>query len=228
MRLPAPKIVTLLVCLAFVLLDRAQSFADYPDWPHSGSIFLLTTPEGANLPATAVEENVPVLIHLHRDFFDFKAAKPDGADIRFSLDGENLAYQIEQWDPQAGTASIWVRIPKVLGNTRHELKIYWGNSAASSESNGQAVFNDSNNFLSVLHMDEALIDEVGTIKTKNVQTSTTGGLIGQARRLEVGQGIVCGEENDGFPVGASSHSTEAWIRPSQSNGRALALSLIHI
>jgi len=222
MRLPAPKIVTLLVCLAFVLLDRAQSFADYPDWTHSGSIYLLTTPEGANLPASAVEVNVPVLIHLHRDFFDFKAAKPDGADIRFSLDGENLAYQIEQWDPQAGTASIWVRIPKVLGNTRHELKIYWGNSAASSESNGQAVFNDSNNFLSVLHMDEALLDEVGTIKTKNVQTSTTGGRIGQARRLEVGQGIVCGEENEGFPVGASSHSTEAWIRPSQSNGRALA------
>jgi len=222
MKLPATKITTLFVCLAFVLMNRTPSIADYPDWPHSGSIFLLTIPEGANLPSNALEENVPVLIELHKDFFDFKAAKQDGADIRFSLGGENLAYQIEHWAPQTGTASIWVRIPKILGNTRQELKIYWGNASASSESNGQAVFNDSNKFLSVLHMDEALIDEVGTIKTKNVQTTITAGRIGNARRFEDGKGIVCGEEIEGFPVGASSHSTEAWIRPSQSNGRALA------
>jgi hypothetical protein len=86
--------------------------AQFPDWKHSGSLWILTTPEGANLPATTVEKDFPLLVRLHKDFFDFSQAKADGADLRFSTStGMPLAYQIDEWDPANGTASIWVRIP---------------------------------------------------------------------------------------------------------------------
>ena len=211
------------IALLQMLIPQAirQACADYPDWPRSGSIFLLTTPEGANLPESATEEGLPALIHLHKDFFDFASAKPDGQDIRFSASGTNLSYQIEHWDARSGSASIWVRVPKIQGNAKQEIKIHWGKSDALSESNGAAVFNASNRYLSVLHMNDQPTDAVGTVQTKDAQTRSIDGRIGQARHLAGGQGIQCGEQNEGFPVGSDSHSTEAWIRPEKSNGRVL-------
>ena len=98
-------------------------------WQHSGSIYLLTTPEGANLPATASEDNFPVLVRLDKDWFNFSQAKAKGEDLRFSTStGQPLAYQIEEWDAAKGTASIWVRIPTIKGNERQEIKLYWGNA----------------------------------------------------------------------------------------------------
>jgi hypothetical protein len=37
------------------LVTAAQTPSPYPGWAHSGSVYLLTTPEGANLPASATE-----------------------------------------------------------------------------------------------------------------------------------------------------------------------------
>ena len=48
------------------------------------------------------------------DFFDFTQTKPDGADLRFSTTHNTpLAYQIEEWDPANGQASVGVRVPKI-------------------------------------------------------------------------------------------------------------------
>ncbi len=212
----------LLIAASLLAGFSSQAAADYLDWPRSGSLTLLTTPDGANIPVTAREEGFPVLIRLHKDFFDFASAKPNGEDVRFSGDGKALAYQIEQWDAATGTASIWVRVPTIRGNTKQELQVHWGKADADSESNGSAVFNASNGYLSVLHMDEGLVDEVGSVKTKNVETTLIAGRIGSARHLAGRQGVFCGEEIGSFPVGASSHSTEAWIRAEKANGRALA------
>jgi Concanavalin A-like lectin/glucanases superfamily/Domain of unknown function (DUF2341)/Carbohydrate esterase, sialic acid-specific acetylesterase len=198
------------------------AWAQYPDWKETGAIFLNTTPDGANLPVDVSIEDFPLLVRLHEDFFDFASAAPSGEDVRFSSQGKALAYQIERWDAAAGTASIWVRIPKIQGNTRQEINLHWGKPTAKSESNGRAVFNESNGYLSVLHMGEDIIDEVGSVETKDVETTAVGGMIGPARHLAGQQGVSCGEENTNFPVGASSHSTEAWMRVEQSNGRALA------
>src|SRR5689334_10615918 len=96
----------------------SQAAAHYPGWKHSGSMYLLTTPEGADLPASASVEGFPLLVRLHRDFFDFNQAKPNGADLRFSSHrDEPLAYQIEEWDPAQGVANIWVRVPSIKGKS---------------------------------------------------------------------------------------------------------------
>jgi hypothetical protein len=83
---------------AFAFLALLQTAAaQYPGWQHSGSLYILTTPEVANLPATASEENFPLLVRLDKDWFDFSQAKSNGDDLRFaSAAGTPLAYQIEE------------------------------------------------------------------------------------------------------------------------------------
>ena len=91
------------------MLLAGQASAQYPGWKHSGSFFILTTPEGADLPATALVEGFPLLVRLHRDFFDFQQAMPNGEDLRFaSSTGQPLVYQIEEWDAGRGFDNVFV------------------------------------------------------------------------------------------------------------------------
>jgi len=213
-------IFTAMMLTALLAVPASGQFAD---WKHSGSIIILTTPEGANLPATAVIENFPVLVRLHKDSFDFRQAQADGADLRFSTsDGTKLAYQIDEWDAARGEASVWVRVSKITGNSRQEIKLHWGNADAVSESNGAAVFNESNGYLSVLHLSDPVKDEVGTVTPTDDGTSASAGMIGPARRFSVGKGINCGEAIATFPTGASDHSSEAWFRAEVPNALAMA------
>ena len=196
----------------------ATAFAGYEGWQHSGSLFVLTTPDGADLPATVSEENFPVLVRLNKDFFDFAQAKPAGDDVRFATaDGTALAYQIEDWDAAAGMAAVWVRLPSIKGNARQEIKMYWGKSDAASESKGDAVFNESNGYLSVFHMSDPVKDELGNVEAKDTGTLPAAGLVGKSRRFDTGKGINCGEKLTTLPTGSSPHTTEVWIKPEKSN-----------
>jgi hypothetical protein len=127
-----------------VLMGFEPVFAQYAGWSRSGSLFLNTTPTGADLPESVQVEEFPVLVRLHSDFFDFSKAKSRGEDVRFSMEGRPLVYQVEDWNSAEGVASIWVRIPVVRGNARQELRMHWGRADAASESSGKAVFNASN------------------------------------------------------------------------------------
>jgi hypothetical protein len=226
-----------LVASLLTLLPTGAA-AQYPGWQHSGSMFILTTPEGANLPATATEKDFPLLVRLHKDSFDFSKSKANGEDIRFSSgDGAPLAYEIEQWDAVNGLAAIWVKIPTLTGNARQEIKMYWGKADAISESNGPAVFNATNGYVAVLHMNETVQDATGAVTAKDTGTTVTNGMIGKSRYFPGDKGLVCGEPikgnppaetehpynqlgNDGitsFPKGVSAHSTQAWFRTSEIN-----------
>ena len=105
-----------LFCSVVLMLTAASGVsAQYADWRHAGSMYILTTPEGADMPVSAVVEEFPLLVRLNSDFFDFAQAQPNGEDIRFSTPaGRQLSYQIEHWDARKGSAIIWVRIPSSL------------------------------------------------------------------------------------------------------------------
>lgn len=213
---------------ALLLLPLFAEAADqaYAGWKHVGQMMVLTTPEGADLPTSARLDGFPLLVRLHRDWFDFTQAKADGADLRFSLvTGDRttpLAYQIEEWDAAAGSASIWVRMPSLAGNTRQELRVQWGKPDAVSESNGAAVFNASNGYLNVWHLDDALQDAVGTLPLKDQGTTATTGVIGRARHFAGKQGLFGGDTIGHLPTGAEPHSSEAWVRAGATNGNILA------
>ena len=209
--------------IATSLLAEDITAPRYGNWKHSGSLWILTTPEGANLSASTAEDYFPLLVRLNKDFFDFQQARSHGEDIRFT-DSSNvpLSYEIEQWDPTNGSASIWVRIPHIKGNERQELKMFWGNESAASESSGKAVFNESNGYVSVWHMNGAIKDSVGTLNPSDEGTTSSGGIIGESRHLAGDQGIVGGVKIDSFPSGAGPMSTEAWFKAEKPNTTVLA------
>ncbi|MEI6604373.1 MAG: DUF2341 domain-containing protein [Verrucomicrobiota bacterium] len=190
----------------------------YKNWKYSGSIFLLTTPDGADLPATAAEENFPILVRLDKDGFAFSEAQANGEDIRFATSaGLPLTYQIDTWDAAAGTASVWVRVPKIQGNARQELRLFWGNPVAKCESNGPAVFNRSNGYLSVWHMNDPALDATGTVESTDLGTTATSGEIGSGRRFAGTKGIFCGDKITKYPFASSPHTTEAWVKADKMN-----------
>ncbi len=205
---------TLLVLACGVGIASAQ----YSGWQHSGALTILTTPEGANLPAGLVAEGFPLLVRLHKDWFNFQQAKAGGADIRFSSStGAPLAYQVEEWDAAKGTASIWVRIPRIEGNARQTIRAHWGKADAASESRGKAVFNESNGYVSVWHLGDTVLDEVGTLESKDLGTTLTAGMIGQARHFPGKVGVFGGDKIPNYPSADSAHSTEAWFRAEKPN-----------
>ena len=183
--------------------------------PRTASLYLLTTPEGADLPAGCELKDFPLLVRLHRETFDFGSAQPDGSDLRiYSADNEPLAHQIEAWDAAGGTAVVWVRVPRVRGNERQELKLVWGKNTAAASS---AVFDASNGFASAWHLGADVRDEVGTLEMKDVETKLIDGVIGKARQLDGGQGWFGGEQIPDYPSGGQAHSTSVWFRPERSN-----------
>jgi hypothetical protein len=211
--------------LVVLSLFPGAGFAQYEGWRHSGALCILTTPAGADLPATAREEGFPLLVRLNRESFDFGQAKADGADVRFSAEGKPLAYQIEQWDAAQGAASIWVRIRVIRGNARQAITLHWGKSDAKSESSGAAVFNASNGFVTAMHLSDRsnpVLDELGTITPADEGTTACAGAIGQGRHFEIGKGIACGERILGLPTGTVPHTTGVWFRAERSNATVVA------
>lgn len=207
--------------LGLTIMPR-DVLAQYAAWRHSGTLVLLTTPDGADLPESARVEGFPALVRLDKQTFDFTQANADGSDIRFSAEGQPLAYQIERWDPVGGHACIWVRIPVLRGNTRQVLTLHWGRTDSKSESNGKAVFNASNGYAVVMHLGDAdgksLTDEVGSISPVDKGTVECEGAVGRGRRFNHGKGIACGEQIETLPTGLGPHTTELWFKAEQSNG----------
>ena len=73
--------------------------------------------------------------------FDFSHAKGDGSDLRITDADEEteIPFWIEKWDSTAQEAIIWVKVPSipVSGST---IYLYYGNTLASTMSNGTATF----------------------------------------------------------------------------------------
>lgn len=80
-----------------------------------------------------------VLVTLNTSF-NWSAANSDGSDIRFTDDlGNPLNYWIEEWNYNSG-AKIWVKVPNIPAGSTTTIYMYYGNPAASSESNGASTF----------------------------------------------------------------------------------------
>ena len=221
MQLNSPVLPWLIFTVVSIFFTGSPASAQYPDWKHSGSIYILTTPEGANLPASALVKNFPLLIRLNGDNFSFSEADGKGNDLRFSANGEPLSYEIEDWDTKAATATIWVKIPIIRGNDRQQIKIHWGNPGSKTDSDGKAVFNTSNGYIGVWHLGNNVQDAVGNLNTEDKGTTKSEGVIGKARHFPGNMGLFCGEDIQLLPSGGSAHTTQVWFRSVSSNGKII-------
>ena len=212
--------ILLAACLSPFMPLQAD---DFSAWSGHGSVWLLTDKDGADLSATAVVKEFPVVLRLHGDTFPFASAQADGADLRVTdASGRSLALEIESWDKAVGEAVVWVRVPEIRGATRQELKLHWGNPQAKTVSDGSKVFSRDNGYLSVWHMGQEVKDAVGTLPSKVVGTKPIEGLIGGARSFAGKEGVFSGDKITGYPTDASSHTTSAWIKPTRSNSTIIA------
>lgn len=215
----------LVVCAMVFMSMLAMARAAYEGWNHSGSLYILTTPDGANLPATMEEENFPLLVRLNKDWFDFSQAKANGEDIRFaSPAGVPLAYQVEEWNASSGTAVIWVSIPVIKGNARQEIKMYWGKADSASESSGPAVFNSTNGYCCVMHLSGDVLDSTGSISPVNDGATPTSGEIGSTAWNLV-SGSINATNITNFPKGKNTFSSsEVWLRVRKINNWSMPLA----
>lgn len=183
----------------------------------SGSLWILTTPDGATLPAGTTLEGFPLLIRLDGDTFPFAEAQPDASDIRFTTpDGAPLPHQVEEWDTTSRRASVWVRIPIIRDNEQQELRLHWGSTGKAPVPNGP-VFDASNGYAGVWHLGPGARNDVTGTQARDTGTTATTGIIGPARHFDGSHGIACGTQPTHFPSGSAPNSTEAWIRPTRPN-----------
>ena len=80
-----------------------------------------------------------VLVALEPSKFPAKA-KSDGSDLRFTEDGKEFSYWIEDYNAGARTARIWVKVPSIPANGEAKIRMYYGNEKAGGVSDGDAVF----------------------------------------------------------------------------------------
>ena len=228
-----PRLTLVLVFAGFL----SQASAQYDDWKHTGSIYLVTDSAGADLPASAVEKNFPLLIRLNKEYFDFTQPKDGGEDVRFSSKGKPLAYQIERWDAKGGEADIWVRIPTIKGKDQQAIKMHWGNEKVSSESTGEQVFRTTEGFAAVWHLGDSLEDATANnldgVNRPDKPTVNTTGIIGDAQEFGVNQILVIrppgakpGRRVTCMPSGNADRTMSAWVNPTSFEGRNWAQASI--
>jgi len=219
----------LLSLMAMLCVALPETAAQYGDWKHSGSMYILTTSDGANLPASALEKDFPLLVRLNQDHFDFTQAKSLGEDIRFSADGKPLAYQIERWDAAGGNADVWVRIPTIKGDDQQAIRMHWGNDKVASESNGEGVFPTTKGFAGVWHLGDNLEDATSNnldgFNRPDKPTNNTTGMIGDAQEFGVNKFLVIrppGTNPDRrvtcMPSGNADRTMSAWVNPRSFEG----------
>ncbi|MGX5820921.1 DUF2341 domain-containing protein [Chitinophaga lutea] len=100
----------------------------------------------------------PLAVSLDAKRLDFTQARANGADIRFSLPGENgfLPHSVEWWDPVARKALVWVKVPIILGNSAKQIiRMHWGNNTAPAEDHSNEIFSVAGGFVGVWHLNEA-------------------------------------------------------------------------
>jgi len=159
---------------------------DYSNWQYSLSLVINTKDVGV----TEDVSNFPLLVRLTpENAAVFNTAKNNGEDIRFSKsDGSTpLPYQIEKWDNISQQATIWVKVDVIYGNNDEQAIImYYGNSAASSESNDANVFG-SIDYSGVWHlndMDDASRPSGSDYDGTNNGTAYIQGIIGDGVKFE--------------------------------------------
>lgn len=137
---------------------------------HARKLSLNTTLSGADIAGNVL--GFPVLIRLSGNNFNFKEARADGSDLRFTKsDNTLLPFEIERWDSVAQQAEIWVKVDTVYGNdSSHFVVMYWGEPAASMAINHANVFDTVNGFKGVWH----LAEEAPGVGTKGLYKDATG------------------------------------------------------
>ena len=177
-----------------------------------------------NVSATNLDD-FPVLVHLTNANFNFAHAKANGEDIRFMdsdlcpSEGTPLKHEIEKWDQAGQEAWVWVKVPRIDGDSVVDfIYMYYGNNAAADGQDPPNVWNT--NYVMVHHMkddpdtshvsDSTANNSDGTKKDVGDPAETTGKMWkgqlwdGTSEWIKV-------LDNAGLRLAASDGTLEMWV-----------------
>lgn len=129
------------VIIGFLLISSTLSGQDWynTNWQYRSPVTITS-------PGSGTIIDIQVNVKLRASNFDFTKANADGSDIFITgSDGISpISFWIESW-VSGDTASIWAKVPSlpVQGTT---IYVYYGNSGATSVSNGVNTFLFFDNF----------------------------------------------------------------------------------
>ena len=167
-------IVLVLVLLASAAVSTASALSNSGggSWAYYKEI---TVRENSGKTLTDYQ----VLVELNSANFDFSKAKSDGSDIRFSLNGEELNYWIEEWNLYAKKAKIRVKVPHIPANGEVKIKMYYENPSASAVSDGDKVFEYFDDFEDGDYTDKwSLVKGVATEENGYLEVGSTSAIEG--------------------------------------------------
>jgi biopolymer transport protein ExbB len=154
------------------------------DWTQRTRIVLDTSAQGVQTREPV--QAFALAVRLHSGNFDFLAARPDGADLRFVAgdDKAPLAFRIERWDANNELAVVWVQVPSVApGSDKNLLYAYAGNEKAAADSGTATGFDSAT--LAALNFGSADgADASGSWKSAAPIVLDNNGLLGAALRLD--------------------------------------------
>jgi len=199
------------------------------EWAFRKEVIVNSTPSGVDVKETLTD--FPVLVRLHTGNFSFLDAKEDGGDLRFIAadDKTPLKYQIELWDPASELALVWVRVPRIQGNsTSDRFWLYTGNPKAVRDDDAKGTYDAST--LLVMHFaggQAFLADATG--RQSNIAQS---GVTGQAQGPIDGAGTFAGAGSVKVPaspalrISSQTGATfSAWLRIPAAQSAATLFSL---
>ncbi|MDA0524883.1 DUF2341 domain-containing protein [Methanococcoides alaskense] len=159
-------LISIIILTGMTGTGLALSNAGGGDWSYSEE---MTIKENSGKDLT----NYQLQVLLDPSNFDFSKAKPDGADIRFSRNDQQLSHWIEEWDAGSESAIIWIKVPFIPSNGMTDVTIHYGNPAANDISSGGSTF-------------DLFDDFVGTrLSSTDWRSETNGG-----GDIDIGNGIL--------------------------------------
>lgn len=149
---------------------------NYALWHGQQRIYFNTTQSGTGVDSA--QSGFVYLVRLNTSNFSFHAASGNGQDIRFSdPDGRHLNYQIDTWDAAKGQGAVWVRVPRVDGNSWGDyITMHYGRFGAPDRQMPDSVWDSA--YASVWHFAERPLGDCAAILTD--ATDGSNGITPQA------------------------------------------------
>jgi len=200
--------------------DTCQAGGPTVDLAEAGVQIAYTTP-----PAGALV-NFPVLVSITSDTDLGGKAQSGGADIIFTdSTGRNLLpFEIENYSVTSGAATLtaWVNVSSLSSSSDTILYMYYGNPAASSQSNGTGTWNS--NYGAVYHLADNAANKtvsqstsnsgLGGTSVANTVTNHVTGEIDGAQSFNGTTDDISMTSNSIFNPGTNPFTATAWVNTS--------------
>lgn len=91
------------------------------------------------LPPTEALTDFPVLVRIRNDRMKTRILSPEGWDVRFELEGEELPFELDWFDASSGSGAWWVRIPTLSDSEPTTIKMLYGDETITSDQSDPAT-----------------------------------------------------------------------------------------